>query len=158
MAAISVVVAGPDRNARTACRDLLRGEDRVRVIGEARGGLETLAMVGMLKPRILVMDLALSPAQGRPLLPAIRQKNPGTRVILLADAGPEVRILDALSLGAHGCIDWSAVERQLGAAVRAVDAGEAWIPRRMVAKLMDRLAALYREPAVRSRATPRGSA
>jgi DNA-binding NarL/FixJ family response regulator len=157
MSTITVVVAGPDRNGRKTCVDLLRGEPRVRVLGEARGGLETLAAVTMLKPRILLMDLALSPARGRPLIPAIRHEHPGTRVILLTGHRAQHRVLDALSLGAHGCLEWSAVSDQLAAAVKAVDAGEAWVPRRMVAHLMDRLAALFSEPAARI-AAPQGSA
>jgi DNA-binding NarL/FixJ family response regulator len=138
--------------------DLLRGEPKVRVVGEARSGLEALASVTMLRPRILLMDIALSPARGRPLIPAIRQKHPGTRVILLTGPRSENRVLDALSLGAHGCLEWAALPDQLVAAVKAVDAGEAWVPRRMVAHLMERLAAFFSEPAERSRVAPQGSA
>jgi DNA-binding NarL/FixJ family response regulator len=85
----------------------------------------------------------LAQAGGRSLIPAMRQRNPGTRVIVLTRSEADAQTLEALSLGARGCLSWDALPTFLVAAVRAVDAGEAWVPRKIVALLMDRLVALY---------------
>jgi DNA-binding NarL/FixJ family response regulator len=145
MPAITVLVASPERATRRSCVELLAEQRGVRVVGEARTGLQTLAMVGMLKPRVLLLDQSLSRDNGRSLMPAIRQRHAGTRVILLTGADADPQTLDALSLGARGCLSWDACETFLLAAVKAVDAGEAWVPRKMVAQLMDRLVDLYAE-------------
>jgi DNA-binding NarL/FixJ family response regulator len=159
MPAITVLVASPERRTRRSCLELLAEQRGVRVVGDARTGLQTLAMVGMLKPRVLVLDQGLSRDNGRSLLPAIRQRHPGTRVILLTGADADAHTLDALSLGARGCLSWDACATFLLAAVKAVDAGEAWVPRKMVAQLMDRLVDLYAVDGPRvSRAGGRSSA
>jgi DNA-binding NarL/FixJ family response regulator len=158
MSAITVLVSSPDRGSRRACLNLLVAQEGVRVVGEARTGLQTLAMVGMLKPRILLLDQALSRDDARSLLPAIRSRHPGTRLILLTRSGTEALALDALSLGARGCLAWEAIPGFLAAAVVAVDAGEAWVPRKMVAQLMDRLVEAYAAGASRRSRVVKNSA
>ena len=112
------------------------------MVGEAKNGLEAITSTGRLRPRILLLDLALARAQGSPLIPALRQKSPQTKVILLTDGASEARTLEALSHGARGYLDKALLTTFLARAVRVVDAGEAWVPRKMVARIMDRLAGL----------------
>ena len=80
--------------------------------------------------------------RGCPLIPALRQKSPQTKVILLTDGASEARTLEALAHGARGYLDKALLTTFLARAVRVVDAGEAWVPRKMVARIMDRLAGL----------------
>lgn len=139
---ITVLVAERQRADRAECLRLLEAEAGIRVIGEARNGLETISTTSRLRPRIILLDLALARAQGTPLIPALRQKSPHTRVILLTDGASEGRTLEALAHGARGYLDKSLLSTFLARAVRVVDAGEAWVPRKMVARIMDRLAGL----------------
>jgi DNA-binding NarL/FixJ family response regulator len=139
---ITVVVAERQRADRQACRRLLERERGIRVVGEVRSPLEAITTMGRLRPRILLLDLALARPEGRPLIPALRQKSPQTRVILLTGRGSAARTLEALSHGARGYLDRSVIDTFLARAVRVVDAGEAWIPRKMVARIMDKLAGL----------------
>ena len=132
MPSITVLVSSPDRARRRSCLDVLAGQPGLRVVGEARTGLQTLAMAGMLKPRVVLLDQALSGEGDRALIPAVRGRHPGVRLLLLTRPEPEPRVLDALSLGARGCLAWDAVPAFLAAAIRALDAGEAWVPRKMV--------------------------
>ena len=139
---ITVVVAERQRTGRTACLRLLDGQRGIRVVGEVKSGLEAINAMGRHRPRILLLDLALARTGGRPLIPALRQKSPHTRVILLTDGERPARTLEALSQGARGYLDRSLLDVFLARAVRVVDAGEAWVPRKMVARIMDKLAGL----------------
>ena len=141
-APISVVIAERQRSDREACLRLLEAEGGIRVVGEARSGLETISCTGRFRPRVLLLDLALTRTQGSPLIPALRQKSPHTKVILLTDGASETRTLEALAHGARGYLDKALLTTFLVRAVRVVDAGEAWVPRKMVARIMDRLAGL----------------
>ena len=143
MSSITVLVSSPGRAIRTRCLDRLAGQAGIRVIGETRGGLETLAAVGMLRPRIVLIDLALVRVGRRSLIPALRQRHPGAKLILIGAPGGEAPAVEALCHGARGYVGLKALDTFLVKAVRAVDSGEAWVPRRMVAKLMDRLTRLY---------------
>ena len=139
---ITVVIAEHQVADRAACLQLLEAESGIRVVGEAKSGLEAITCTAQLRPRILLLDLALARAQRMPLIPALRQKSPQTKVILLTDGASEARTLEALSHGARGYLDKALLTTFLARAVRVVDAGEAWVPRKMVAKIMDRLAGL----------------
>ncbi len=142
MPSITVLIAEPQKVERAACVRLLAPESGIRVVGEARTGLELIASTGRLRPRIVLLDLALARSGGTSLIPALRQKSPNTRIILLTDRASEARTLEALAHGARGYLDKSLVATFLARAVRVVDAGEAWVPRKMVARIMDRLASL----------------
>jgi DNA-binding NarL/FixJ family response regulator len=142
MGSISVVIADRGKSGRATCRTLLRPEKGIRVVGEAASGLDAVTAAERLKPSILLLDLELFNGDGPSLLPVIRRKSPGTRVLLLTDDAPEAPTLEALSHGAHGYLDRGALRSYLPRAVRAVGAGEAWVPRKMVAQIIARLARL----------------
>ena len=142
MPPISVVIAGRGKAARTTCRSLLEAERGIRVVGEAASGLDTATAVEQLQPSILLLDLGLFNADSTSLLPVIRRRSPRTRILLLAHRAPEARTLEALSLGALGYLEKGALRTHLPRAVRAVDAGEAWVPRKVVTTIMDYLARL----------------
>jgi DNA-binding NarL/FixJ family response regulator len=138
---ITVVIADHDRRTRAACADLLEPVKGIAVVGKARSAREAVRAV-RLKPRILLLDLALSGSRRHALVPVIRRQSPGTKVILLTERASERRILDALAQGAPGYLDKRSVQALLPKAVRVVAAGEAWVPRRMISKIVDRLATL----------------
>jgi len=142
MPPITLVIADQEKARRIACVRLLQPEKGIRVTGEARNGLEAIAATAKLKPRVLLLNLSLLKGKEISLLPVLRQKSPRTKVILLTRRAPESRILEALSHGAMGYLEENVLNAFLPKAVRIVDAGEAWIPRKMVAKIIDRLARL----------------
>lgn len=143
MPPVTVVVTHHERATREACLRLLRPEKGVRVVGAAGSGLETIA-AARLKPRVLLLDVHvhLSPGNGVALLAVLRRHSPQTRVILLTRRTSEARILEALSHGALGSIDTKDLQTFLLKAVLVVAAGEAWVRRKMVAKVLDRLGRL----------------
>jgi DNA-binding NarL/FixJ family response regulator len=142
MPPISVVIADRGKAARTTCRSLLEAERGIRVVGEAASGLDAATCAEQLQPSILLLDLELFNAGNTSLLPVIRRRSPRTRILLLTHRAPEARTLEALSLGALGYLEKGALRTHLPKAVRAVDAGEAWVPRQVVTKIMDYLARL----------------
>jgi DNA-binding NarL/FixJ family response regulator len=141
MRAISVVIADRGRAARAACRNVLEPERDIRVVGEVRSGLDAVAATETLKPNVLLLDLGLFDGDARTtLLPVIRRRSPGTRVLLLTERAREAHTIDALCSGARGYLEKKTLGTHLSRAVRALDAGEAWVPRKMVARIIDRFA------------------
>ena len=140
MPRITVVIANRKRSGRAACLRLLQAEKGIRVVGEARSGLEAISTAARLKPRILLFHLNLFKAKKINLLRALGQKSPRTKAILLAARLSEKPILEALSHGARGYMHEKKMGIFLVKAVRLVDAGEAWVSRKMVAKIINRLA------------------
>lgn len=142
MRPISVVIADRGKSGRAACRMLLAPEKDIRVVGEAASGLDAVIVAERLKPSILIVDLDSINGDGPSLLPAIRRKSPLTRVLLLTDDAADAPTLEALAHGAHGYVEKGVLRIHLTRAIRAIGAGEAWVPRKMVAKIIARLTQL----------------
>jgi DNA-binding NarL/FixJ family response regulator len=135
---ITVVIADAERATRAACRRNLLSEKRIRVVREARTPMEAVA-AATLKPRLLLLNESVLAGDGVSLLSLIRDKCPSTKVLLVTTRASESRILDVLAGGAQGYLSMKALPALLVKAIVAVDSGEAWVPRRMVDKIIRRL-------------------
>ncbi|MBD0305730.1 MAG: response regulator transcription factor [Nitrospiraceae bacterium] len=135
MDTISVVIADTKQAARAAYLQPLRRERGIRVIGEARTRDEVIRILKR-KPRILLLDWRLVALGGTRLLPLIRRHSPDTRIILLISRLSSARLIDVFSGGVRGYVSRALADHALVKAVRAVDSGQAWIPRSMVSLLV----------------------
>jgi DNA-binding NarL/FixJ family response regulator len=139
MSPVTVVIAARQRASRSACLRLLQAQKGIRVVGAVRTEAEAFAAAGRIRPRVLLLDFSLFRRDGARVLSVLRERSPRTKVILLTDRASEARILDGLSRGALGYLERRALRTYLAKAVRAVNAGEAWVPRKMVAGILGRL-------------------
>jgi DNA-binding NarL/FixJ family response regulator len=141
MPSVSILIADAEKSSRAAAARAIQPLRGMRVVGEARTGIEAVTLTGRLKPRVVLLDLDLSSEFGAPLISVIRRKSSRTRVILMVGRASEARIIEALSHGAVGCVTKKDLSRFLPEALEAVAAGEAWMSRKLIPKIMDRLAA-----------------
>jgi DNA-binding NarL/FixJ family response regulator len=137
---VSVLIADSSKAIRTACARILQSMRGIRLVGEATTGLQAVSATAKLRPRVALVDLELSSEFGPTLISILRRKSPRTRVILLVGRASEARVLEALSHGAVGALSKKDL-RFLPEALEAVASGEAWMSRKMIPKIMDRLAA-----------------
>jgi DNA-binding NarL/FixJ family response regulator len=121
------------------CLDLLRDEKKIHVVVEARNGLEVITSVAKLKPHILLLNFNLLKRKRIPLLQTLRLSSPKTKVILLIRRARETTLLKALSYGIRGYLRESLLTTFLPKMVYVVNDGEAWVPRKMVSKILDYL-------------------
>ena len=56
---IRVLIADDHPVVRVGLRNMLQGDSLIKVVGEARDGVETLEMARRLRPDILLLDLAM---------------------------------------------------------------------------------------------------
>jgi DNA-binding NarL/FixJ family response regulator len=141
MPSVSILIADAEKSSRAAATRAIQPLRGMRVVGEARTGIEAVTLTGRLKPRVVLLDLSLSSEFGPSLISVLRRKSSRSRVILLVGRASEARIIEALSHGAVGCVSKKAMSRFLPEALEAVAAGEAWMSRKLIPKIMDRLAA-----------------
>ena len=80
--------------------------------------------------------------RGLPLLPILRRSSPDTKVIVLTGQSSVAALLDALSNGAVGYLNRRRLRAFLSKAVRKVADGEAWVPRSVLPKIIERLSQL----------------
>jgi DNA-binding NarL/FixJ family response regulator len=138
MKTITVAIADPDREGLMACKRVLWHDLGITVVGEATSCKDLVVKVLRLKPHVLLFSLGLCTDAECSLLRALCRECPATRVVLLAEHSVQEDLLvHALAIGARGYLEHGVVERQLAKAVHGVNRGEAWVPRKMLGKIME---------------------
>jgi DNA-binding NarL/FixJ family response regulator len=123
---------------------LLRSAGEIEVVGEARDGLEAIALCRRTAPDIVLMDIRMPHLDGlsasRTILadPACRL----TRVVVLTTFDDDELVLAALRSGASGFLLKETRPAQLLEAIQVVAAGEALLHPRITRRLIERFAAL----------------
>jgi DNA-binding NarL/FixJ family response regulator len=140
MPTITALIAHPKGSGWMACMRILQTEKGIQVVGAARTGLETIEAVSRLKPRILLLHFNLLIGEKINLLWVLSQRNPETKVLLIMRRAAGKKVLEVLSYGAKGYLEENAMGALLPKAIQKVQAGEAWIPRKLIQKIIARLA------------------
>jgi class 3 adenylate cyclase/ActR/RegA family two-component response regulator len=127
---ISVVLADDNLIVRAGVRALLAREADVEVVGEAADHPELIAAARALEPQVVVTDIRMPPSFQREGIDAakeIRQRNPGTGVVILSQFDDPEYAVSLLADGAAGYAyllkDRLAEGDQLIDAIRAVATG-----------------------------------
>ncbi|MDE2059198.1 MAG: response regulator transcription factor [candidate division NC10 bacterium] len=141
MSSIRIVIAEDDPGLRELAREQLACVPDFQVAAEACDGLEAIADVARLDPDILILDLDLPGIDGFEVLRLVRWFNPNTRVIIRSGHDEEEIIQQTLELGARGYIV-KGERTSLEKVIRAVERGEVWARRRVLAQALDHLIGL----------------
>jgi len=112
---------------RRGLRALLEGEPHFRVVGESGDGLETVRLVGELKPDVLILDLKMPGLNGLEVTRRVKRVSPLTRVIILSIYGDKNHVIEAFKSGAWGYVLKEANVDELIRAVKQVIAGRRYL-------------------------------
>ena len=121
---ITVLLADDHNLVRRGFRRMLEDDEGILVIGEAANGDEAIAMTASLKPKVVVMDVAMPGTNGLAATKKIVADHPGVAVLMLSMHSEETLVRQALDNGARGYVLKNALDLDLAAAVRRVAAGE----------------------------------
>ena len=124
---IRVVLADDHTVVRAGLRAVLGTARDIDVIGEARNGVEAVAMVERFNPDVVVMDLSMDVKDGATATKEIVAKGGATRVLILTMHPEEDFLVPLLEAGAAGYLVKSAADRELVDAVRAVAKGDIYV-------------------------------
>ena len=137
MESITVAIADPDCSEIVACRSMLQHDRDITVVRQTSSGKGLVSMMLRIKPRILLLSVALCTDAKCSMLQTLRRECPETRVLLLAHHSvQEAMLANALAIGARGYLEQDDIQRLLANTVHGVDRGEAWVPRKMLGKIM----------------------
>jgi two-component system nitrate/nitrite response regulator NarL len=133
---ISAVVVDDHPFFRDGLARGLAQSGRIRVLGEAAGGREGLAMIAELKPAVAVVDYQMPEFDGLALLAAARRDGLASRILLLSADTDGSIVYAALEAGAAGYVSKDASRAEIVEAVANVAAGHTVVPPELAAGLV----------------------
>ena len=150
-----ILIADDHPVVRIGLRNMLQADPQLRVVAEAKDGIEALHMVRTLHPDIMLLDLAMPKMPGMEALRELLSENSSapTRTIVLTGLIDKRQILEALQLGARGVLLKDAAIEHLSSCIRAVVQGQYWLEGRPVQNLVQVLRDLAAQTAPPPRKT-----
>jgi two-component system response regulator NreC len=133
---IRVLIADDHTIVRTGVRQLLEAQPDIRVIGEARDGNDTLALVETAQPDIVLMDIAMPGMDGLEATRQIKARWPNTAVLVLTMLHQDEYFFEMLKAGASGYVLKVAGASELIDAIRAVHEGKVYLNPLMAQRLV----------------------
>ncbi|MFC1864618.1 response regulator [Chloroflexota bacterium] len=149
--AIRVLLVNDHAVVRTGLDNILGAEPDVKIVGEARDGLEAITQALELKPDVILMDIFMPGCSGLEATVVIRQKLPGAKVLILTVSEREEDLFQALRLGAQGYLLKSATITEVVEAVRKTAAGEVMLSPHIAARLVAEFRDKAEEPKLSTR-------
>jgi len=137
---IRILIADDHHIVRSGLAASLGLEDDLQIVGEAENGAQAIAAYREAKPDVVLMDLRMAGGSGIETTATLRAEAPEARVIIYTTFDGDEDVYRAVQAGALGYLLKSAPRPELLAAVRAVAAGERYLPPELAKRLAARVA------------------
>lgn len=135
---IRILVADDHYVVRMGLVALVETEPDLQVVGEAADGAQAIEQYKKLLPDLTLMDLRMPRTDGIVATQKIREQFPAARILMLTTYDGDEDIHKALSAGASGYLLKNSTRASLIPALRAVAAGQRWIPQEVASRLAAR--------------------
>jgi two-component system, NarL family, response regulator NreC len=131
---IRVLLVDDHQIVRSGVRRVLEESGGVEVVGEASALRETLDQARLLRPDVVVLDLALRDGSGLDLIADLREL--GARIVILSMQDEPAYARKAFELGAQGYVVKDAADDELVGAIDAVLADRIYVHPSLAARLV----------------------
>jgi len=135
---IRIIIADDHFLVRMGLVALVNMEPDMTVVGESSNGEEVVGLYEQLRPDLALMDLRMPITDGIQATIQIRKKYPEARILMLTTYDGDEDIHRALQAGAQGYVLKNSTREMLIPALRAVAAGQRWIPKDVATRLASR--------------------
>jgi DNA-binding NarL/FixJ family response regulator len=135
---IRILVVDDHFVVRMGLSGVVNLEADMEVAGEAADGAQAVEMFSKCSPDLVLMDLRMPVKDGIWATAEIRSKDPEARILMLTTFDGDTDIHRAMQAGAQGYVLKNCTRDQLIPAVRAVAAGQRWLPRDIANRLAER--------------------
>jgi len=141
MEKIRVIIADDHAVVREGTRHILEQEQDLEVVGEARDGVEAVALVEALHPDVAIVDISMPAMGGIEATERIKASRPGTAVLIFTSYDDDRYVFALLAAGAAGYLLKDVPSIEVVRAVRSVYAGEPVLHPAIARKVLARFAA-----------------
>lgn len=134
---ISVVLADDQDLVREGLRMMVEAEPDIRVVGDARNGVEAIAETKRLDPDVVVVDVRMPELDGIEATRRIVANGSRARVLVLTTFDLDEYVYAAMKAGASGFLLKDARREQLVTAIRTVAEGESLLAPSITRRLIE---------------------
>jgi DNA-binding NarL/FixJ family response regulator len=135
---IRILIADDHYIVRMGLNAVVSTEPDMEVVAQATDGAQAAALFTKWNPDIALMDVRMPVKNGIQATAEIRKQNEGARILMLTALDGDEDIHQALEAGAAGYVLKDSTEEKLIPAIRAVVAGQRWIPADVAKRLASR--------------------
>lgn len=132
---IHVVIADDHTLFREGLAGIISGTEDFEVVGQAGTMEEAVQLARDLLPDIILLDIDM-PGGGLEAARVIAEELPVTRIVVLTSSEEDDHLIGALKIGARAYILKGVAARELIRILRAVWAGESYVPPMLAASLL----------------------
>ena len=132
---IRVLLADDHFVVRMGLVALLNTEPGIEVVAEASDGKQAVEWFGRYLPDLVIMDLCMPIKNGIEATVEIRRRFPDAHILMLTTFNGDEDIHQALEAGVQGYVLKNSTAEALIPAVRAVAAGQRWVPKDVATRL-----------------------
>src|SRR6266700_224621 len=136
---IRILIVDDHPVVRAGLTSMLATQPGLEVVDSVSSGEEALDMLERQRLDVVLLDLRMPGMNGIDTLLAIKRKAIPVHVIVLTSYETDEDIYRAVNAGAEGYLLKNASLREMVEAIRAVRAGNRYIPRRIASRLAERM-------------------
>lgn len=144
----NILLADDHELFRKGLAGLIDAQPDLEVVGQAGDGFEAVTLARDLRPNLIVMDINMPVCSGLEATRLIRatRSEPEPQIIMLTIHDEEENLFEAIKAGANGYILKSTNATDFLRGVRGALAGEAILPPKLAAHLLEEFARLANRP------------
>jgi DNA-binding NarL/FixJ family response regulator len=132
---LRILVADDHFIVRSGLVAMIDSEPDMKVVAQATDGAQAVEAYARHRPDVALIDLRMPVAGGNQVIEEIRAAFPDAHLLVLTAYNGDEDIHRALASGAQGYLLKSSTGDDLLPAIRAVAAGDRWIPRDVASRL-----------------------
>lgn len=136
--AIRILVADDHYVVRMGLIAMVNLEPDMEVVAEATDGNQATALFKKFSPDLTLLDVRMPVKDGIQAAIEIRQLNREARILMLTAHDGDEDIHKAMEAGASGYVLKDSTDEKLLPAIRAVAAGQRWVPEEVARRLASR--------------------
>lgn len=136
---IRVVIADDHPMVRAGLRQMIDAAPDIEVVAEAIDGQQAIDAVAAHQPDVVLMDLQMPGTGGVAATQAIRDRHPGTYVLVVTTYDTDADVLAAIDAGATGYLLKDTTRDDLYDAIRAAANGQTTLAPRVATRLVDQM-------------------
>jgi two-component system response regulator NreC len=137
MMPINILIVDDHSILRDGVRQLLTSQDDMTIVGEAGDGHSALKQARLLKPDVVLLDIAMPGLNGLETIGLILEAVAEAKIVILSMHAKESYVHQALSAGALGYVLKASPSSDVLSAIRAASKGEYFLSSKIRAGVID---------------------